>query len=830
MSRNKKQKPSPAAPRVVPGGIDSAALAEAALGASRFKDAIEHFKGLLKRERRPAWLQGLATAYAGRAEQLAAKDMIREALALWRTRSEACGVPLLGAPYVAWLLKDGQLEQALGLLAAAERLPPAAQAEAYNQLAAAVLVAPEALLSGLSSDSPMLRQRAAARAALAACVRGDEAALAEALQAISFHSPYRDLRPLLKALVLQASDPQAAAAALARVPDKGPFEALAQALRVSLMPGREWLAALRQLDAAGRALVLDLKGCPPSQRALVLDLMSRLESSAPATELFELVLRQHRVIGEGAARQLCLRLLPHVPQRLDAFRASFVPLTAAEQARVLALAAELKRQPGQAETHWLRLVQLLRATPDTKPRAALVLRRLADQHAHHRPDGELCTHAQNWLGQSLELDPADRATHLRLIRDARKSGDLKQARARLEAAHKLFPDDAPLLLEAVEIALAAGAFKKAAGLAKHVLALDPIDPRVRTTVVQAHLAHARKQLVAKNLPAARRELDEAENWLRSGSERGLLKLLQGLAAASADAGDALLREALVELGGPCVGVFHLLLEGERAKLVPEDLLRRAGADLSTTPSAAEVLALAHALDKLPERDPALHAALNPLRDRLERAAGMLHLSEGEHLQVCEALHRHRESELTRQFAVAALARWPKRLVFVYLEAAARFGAQPWLMPEREWKRLDDLLDQARDAGDHRTAARLGQLLDASDGGPFDEDMSDDDGDEDEEADFGPDDLRAMLDMMLNVGGEDSLIEMARKQLGKAAVEQMRREVGGSKKKLAEALLKMLMMPTELGPRPPKPVVVGPRKPPARTPMPRAQNQPNLFED
>jgi len=69
-----------------------------------------------------------------------------------------------------------------------------------------------------------------------------------------------------------------------------------------------------------------------------------------------------------------------------------------------------------------------------------------------------------------------------------------------------------------------------------------------------------------------------------------------------------------------------------------------------------------------------------------------------------------------------------------------------------------------------------------------------------------------------------------KQLGKAAVEQMRREVGGSKKKLAEALLKMLMMPTELGPRPPKPVVVGPRKPPARTPMPRAQNQPNLFED
>jgi predicted TPR repeat methyltransferase len=588
---------------------------------------------------------------------------------------------------------------------------------------------------------------------------------------------------------------------------------LAQALRVSLMPGREWLAGLRELDAAGRTLVLDLKGCPQTQRALVLDLTSRVDAAAPpAAELFDLVLRQRRVIGEAAARQLCLRLLPHVPQRFDAFGASFVSLTAAEQARVLALAAELKQNPDQAETHWLRLIKLLRATPDAKQPAALVLRRLADEHAHHHPDGELCSHAVDWLGQSLELDPADRATHLRLIRDARKSGDLKQARLRLEAAHKRFPDDAPMLLEEVEIALAAGAFKKAAGLAKQVLELDPINPHVRTVIGQAHLAHARKHLVAKNLPAARRELDEAATWLRSGSERGLLKLLQGFAAASAGVGDTLLREALVELGGPFVGSFHMLLEGERAKLVPKDLLHRAGVDLdlAATPSGVEVVALAHALDGLPERDPALHTALDPLRDMLERAADTPQLSEDEHLLVCETLHRHGESELMRKFAVAALARWPKRLVFVYLEAAARFGAQPWLMPEREWRRLNDVLDQARDAGDHRTAARLIKLLDASDDGPFDDDMSADD-DEADDDDFRPADLRGMLDVLLKLGHVDRLIDMAREKFGKAAIDALQREVGGSKKKLAQALLEMMT-------------------PPGRPPTPRAKNQPDLLED
>ena len=824
MSHKKKTKPA----SIVPVGIASASLegtAQAALAASRYKEAIEQFKELLKRERRSAWLAGLAAAYAGRAEQLAAKDMVKEALALWRTRADVCNVPLLGGPYVAWLLKSGQMAQALNLLSAVDKLPPEAQALAQAQLAAAALVAPDALLAGLPAHSPLLHHRAAARAALAASAQGDAAALAQALQAISFRSPYRDLRPLLKTLALQASEPHLAAATLLRVPEKGPFEPVAQALRVALLPGIEWLSGLLALDEAGRTLVLDLKGCPPSQRPLVLDMAARAgASTTPPLELFDLALRHRKAIGTGLAQQMCLRLLPHVPQRLDAFQASLLPLAPAEQARVLALAAELGQQPEQAQTHWLRFVKLHGATAAGQQRAALVLRRLADQHHHHASQGKLCHHALAWLEQSLDFDPADLNTHLSLVRDARRCGDLKQARACLDAARKQLPDDLQLLQEAVEIALAAGAFKKAAGLAKQVLHVDPINPRVRTLIGQAHLCHARKQIEAYNPQAALRELDEAASWLRSAAERSLVKLLRGLATESGAAGDALLREAVAELGAPLVGAFHLLREGRRNKRPAQDLLRRAGVDLTVAPGASDVVALAQALNALPEGDGAARSAISGLRKQLDNAVSGLQFSEADHLLVCEALHRQGQTELTQRLAAAALRRWPQRPVFLFLEAAARYRAKPWLMPDHEWQRLDRVYEQVKAQGDQRTAARLAQLLDAGRGPPGD----DIDPDEDE---FGADGMRPLMEMMLATGGDDVFLEALRQQLGKATFDQLRREIKGSKRQFARALLDMVAPTEPERARPVQPVPIDPApRPPARPPTPAAKQQTDFFDD
>jgi len=785
MSRKRKHHKASATLPVANGAAVSGD-ADRALHASRYREAIEHYKELLKRERRSAWLDGLAAAYAGRGAELAAKGLVKEALALWRTRADLCGKPLLEGPYVGWLLQAGEAGQALRLLTGAGTLPPEAQAQLESQLAGVVLVAPDSALIGLPPESPLLRHRAAAQAALAACARGDDAVMAEHLQAIPFRSPYRDLRAILKALALCTADVEQAAAALARVPAQGPFEALAAPLRACVLPGQEWVAALHGLDEESRALVLDLKGCPEQRRALLLELAKLSNGQGDAARLFDLLVRHRRTLPEGVAAQLCRRMLPQAPELLRAYAASFGSLPAAEQERILALAAELKRRPEQAEEHWLRVAQCLGADPAERRRAALVLRHLADDVHDCGRHGEPCDAVLGWWERSLELDPEDRATHLKLIRALRNRSDLKQTRAQLDAALARFPKEPEVLLEAVETALASGAFKKAVGLAKRVLELDPINPRVRAVVGHAHLSHARKQLAGRNPAAARGELEQAAQWLRSTEDCGAIKLLRSFIDDHAEDSDALLREGLAELGGTLVGSFHLLLEAWRTKRDPEALLCRAGVELGAAPRAEEIVAFAHALNAARDGDKALRVALGPLRTMLERAA-TTQLAEPDQLLVCEALHRRNEHDLARRYAEAALTRWPGRPVFVYLKAAATCEANPWQIPPRELRALEQALEQAQAQGDQRTALRLRDLLSATMGDfglPGEDEFDDLDELEGENG-------RAMLETMLALGGEDQFLEIARAELGKEVFDALRRALGGNKKRFARALMDLL---------------------------------------
>ncbi|WP_213380461.1 tetratricopeptide repeat protein [Allochromatium tepidum] len=61
--------------------------ARTALNAGDFRDAVNDYKLLLKQEPRPDWRDGLTAAYAGRARELAAKGMLKEALVMWENRA-----------------------------------------------------------------------------------------------------------------------------------------------------------------------------------------------------------------------------------------------------------------------------------------------------------------------------------------------------------------------------------------------------------------------------------------------------------------------------------------------------------------------------------------------------------------------------------------------------------------------------------------------------------------------------------------------------------------------------------------------------------------------
>ncbi len=824
MSRKAKQHKVHAKP-VSPHAMDIAQLAaaaEAALGATRHKEAIELYKELVKRERQPIWVDGLASCYAGRANDLAAKGMVKEALVLWRNRAQLCGKLLAEGPYFAWLLQAGEQGEMLRLLAD-KTLPDATRAELETRLAATVLALPDNALSGLPADSVLLRHRVPVLEALAAYFRGDFAALGEQLQEISFRSPYRDLKPILKALALLQTDAEAALATIARLPSNGPFERLVAVLRATVVPGSGWLAALGALDTDSQQLVLDIKGCPDALRPLLIDL-AKLGDAPAAAPLFDLLQRYRRTMPEEALAGLGRRLLPHLGKRLVSTDC-FNKLPDEEKVHILALEAEQRGALEIAESDWNEMAEILSAQPEQKLRTALIWRHLADLGR----DGGLDSAAFNYLKKCLELDPDDRDSTLSVIRVLRSDNDLAQARAYLDRALPRFPKDAGVLLEAVEVALAGKAFKKAVGLAKQVLELDPINPQVRGLIGRALFSHARKQIKARNHLAARKELDAAEEWLRAPEDRATLKLLRSLATeGEMIAGDAQLREAVADFGGALVGAFHLLLEAGNVGGDPKALLKRAGIDLVAAPAPETVVALAHVLNTARGEKKAICAALCPLSAPLKRAV-KAKFSEADHLLVCEALQRFEEEELLFIYAEAALKRWPGRPIFVYLRAVARYEKAKFYIPDRELYALEKAFEDAKKQGDQRTASRISLLLaPPMDAMPFPDD------DSLNPFDDYPDDPRAMFELLLSMKGEKDFLNMVRQAIGSQAFADLKQQVGGNQKDFVRRLIDMMVDMGGVSINNPPPADFLP--PPVNLPPPRKKFRPppeiqkDLFDD
>ena len=558
-------------------------------------------------------------------------------------------------------------------------------------------------------------------------------------------------------------------------------------------------------------------------RPLLLDL-AKLGDTPAAAPLFDLLQRHRRAMSEEALVGLGRRLLPHLGRRLVSTD-YFNKLPDEEKVHVLALEAEQRGALEIAESDWNEMATLLSARPDQKLRTALIWRHLADLGR----DGGLDSAAFNYLKKSLELDPDDRDSTLLVIRVLRSDNDLAQARAYLDRALPRFPKDAGVLLEAVEVALAGKAFKKAVGLAKQVLELDPINPQVRGLIGHALFSHARKQIKARNHSAARKELDAAEEWLCAPTDRATLKLLRSLATdGETIAGNAQLREAVADFGGALVGAFHLLLEAGNVGVYPKALLQRAGIDLVAAPAAEGVVALAHALNAARDDKRAICAALDPLRAPLKRAV-KAKFSEADHLLVCEALQRFEEDELLSIYAEAALKRWPGRPIFVYLRAVARYEKSTFYIPERELYALEKAFKEAKIQGDQRTASRIGLLL-----APPMDDMPFPGDDSLNPFDDYPDDPRAMFELLLSMKGEKDFLNMVRQAVGSQAFADLKQQVGGNQKDFIRRLIDMMVDMGGVSINNPPPADFLP--PPVNLPPPRKKFRPppeiqkDLFDD
>jgi tetratricopeptide (TPR) repeat protein len=704
----------------------AARKARSDLDSGRHREAIAGFKQLLKLEPCAEWRAALADAYTGRARELTAKGMLKEALVIWENRTRLGEGVSFELDQAALLLRMGRVESVLALFADTDAVPTIERNRLRSLLAARLLAGEEIIISRLPADDPVVLHAETAKAALAAYCAGDDAALRTALAAIPFRSPYRDWVQILKALQRLHESPEEAAGLLDRVSESSAFGPLRRAAQLALLPEANFRETILDADKSAARFAYLLRGWSEERVSLWQEL-NRLGTSHRSEKLLRLMYRHRNVLGEDWIRRRGLRLLiGNYPASLD-WPASMGEHTTRTEEAILITAwnAERRENLWDQQEYWERYAHYLIQEPnddgsdlERNMRIALALRRCErtnDFLSHATPSDDpedLGRVLAKNLEESLRWDPDDRETYLRLIRYYRLAKHLKDVRRLLEQARCRWPQDMQIFDAALNAALDGGSFKKAAGLAREMLALDPINSGVRERLVGAHLSHARKQIAKGRSDLARKEIAIAREWARSAAARDELDLTEGLIALIEDAetGSPVLRGMVGRFGDGLAGQLTFAIAGEALGLSPKKLFQHIEIDKPTTAGRDDLLATFTRLRTHLDGGGKIAGELAAYVSKALGSAPWTDLSREETEAACETLRRCDLDNVRLRLARVALRRWKGEPILELHAFEAKNTKGLNASSHKDISRLEAALDRANQKGDTRTAVRIERTL------------------------------------------------------------------------------------------------------------------------
>jgi tetratricopeptide (TPR) repeat protein len=705
-----------------------AAEAAEALRVGRFKEAIELYKQLLKLESRPEWRDGLAAAYVGRAKALYAKGMFKEAEVVLGNAVALDGTVREPLFLLGCLIRQGQLDKALAqaLRYIGTDLLEAEQARLLSDLAAALALARPVALAAGDDDPPAriewITAANAARAALAALtdkmLTGEIEAL---LTRIPARSAFGPVRLIIKALL--TDDPARARRLLEGVPAFSPFAPLRGAVEAAL-PGEpaEIVGRLSQASAAQRAFALDRLGATSgSPLARLLD----AERGGPGT-LFNFLSRHGSGLPAADVRNASFNLLPQVPDRILPFEKSFGKLAEAEKARSHALAAEAKQDWRRAESHWRKAAEEFAkdGTREGKLSAGIIYRHLAELAAKEpliAGDDAFTDPVVFYLKKSLDNDPDHLPAVLQLIKLYREEGNDKDWHVLVEEAVQRFPADSAMLMQAIESAAARKAYKKAAGFAKKLLSVDPINRPARQLMIELQISHARKQMRGKRADLAWKEILAAGEWDRADKPNADLKInrgLIGLRGGLDPEAEARLREGVALAGGGAVGWFRAALQD--ALLMPPreqavaPIKEELGRILREAPAKPDIIAIAalFSADAVRSDQKATSGLAWTFGNWLRRAT-QTQLSIAEFHGVADAILRAGLYDVLGDFASAGRRREPGEPLWRFYAIVARTKNNPDLMYIADENDIDAMMGSPAIARDRHASGRIERYLNST---------------------------------------------------------------------------------------------------------------------
>ena len=694
-----------------------------ALRQSRFKEATDLFKQLIRQDPRPEWTQRLGDAYAGRARALAEKSMFKEAAIVLENTLSSDGMvrePLL---YLTCLIRQGQHQKARRVALDSVARLPVAEAAQLAEIAAVLSLAVPAP-TGVPQAGPPDGAALAAQAALHAWLQNSPAEEVDRLLSrIPLRSPFGPVRLILKGLITPPDAAGKARGLLAMIPASSGFATTRDAAEAALAEDQAALLdRWTRLRPAQQQFVGETRGLPQGTTALLNQILDA-ERRGPAA-LFSLLTRRGLPLPADELRTACLNLLPAIPDRLSQFEQQFGPVSTLERNRILALAAEASEDWYRAWRYWDAAVATLstETTPEARLAQAVVLRHLADLARTHQ---DLCDNVEKpgedavatYLERSIEADPDYLPATLTLLDRYRTADSPKDWHRAADAAAERFPGNTTVLLHAVDAAVARSAYKKAVGFARRLLTVDPINLPVRQRMIDLQLAHARKQMRSGRTDLANKALAEAAEWERPDTPNAALRIGRALVTMTADQANATqdaLRAAVQEAGGGTVGWFRAVLE---ASLMgwPEKRLQPLGRELDTAqqgePTRETILALVSLLGQKEIRDGrrAIAPALRRIDPFLAKGSRIAWLP-AEFQTIAELLAHLHEFPTLHRYAQAALRRDADNQAAQFYQILARAEGKRDHLSEVQESELFNMLEETGKRQDFHLFNRVQRLL------------------------------------------------------------------------------------------------------------------------
>jgi len=689
--------------------------AQAHYAAGRYQEATDAFKDLLRQADNPERRRCLADCYLQRARAMADKGMFKEACVLWENYADYGQTPLQGRDvYLIWLLVCQNHAKAYAELASfdARRLE-ADYPEFSRHLGALLLAGMSDLLPYLPEDAALRRHWQSVEQALAALRQGDREACDRALNNLPFRSAYRDLRTVLKAqmLVGNAFD---AAAMLAKIPYASPYRPLADACLAYRQQGADFVAALAALAPHQRRTIVQARRLTDEQLNL-LDSLIKHAAQLNHKMRFDLVLQYRELFGSAAAQAYCLGALPDYPDGQKDYLEHFAVTDPFEQNRVQALLYERDKKFSDAAFHWSRCLEILkRQRPAHHKKIALILRHMAEQASYRD--------AATLLADSLEHDPDHRGTYLALL--ALYQGQLTDPgkyQHWLEIGLARFPGDTELLVRAAKSAAERKAFEKAAGHAKALLKIDPVNTLAKQLLFAYHMAHARRLLKDEKFHLVENEIQAAEGLSIDKGLRRQAELLRGFyrwLAQHKEQGLQPIVDTLATLNGDPLNMhFQAHMEAGLLDLPTEALilaLPPVNAYLLSAPELRHLIDSMEYYDEQLEDRTCLFSALDKIKTPLQDSLPWLLGHDDLLSSWCHELAKIGYYELLKHCAKLLNAKRHKPVWTYYLvlaECQGDAGRMNVMAPYR----LLPALEQARAENDRKTALLIERLLDQASG-------------------------------------------------------------------------------------------------------------------